>query len=112
MKKALRVVLLHVAIVGLLCGYTFLIGCPVYRFAEIQCPFCGMTRAHLAFFRGDFKAALEFHSLFFLGIPFVAGLAHLRVLKKHRRIFIGVMLFEIGSMVAFMVRYIFLFLKS
>ena len=107
-KRVYKIIACHVLLLALICAYAFLIGCPVYRLAKINCPFCGMTRAHLAFLRGDFQLAMEYHSLFYLGIPFLAGLAHLRVLKKHRVVFYCVLIFIVAAFIAFLVRYIFI----
>lgn len=41
-----------------------------------SCPFCGMSRAHLAALRLDFSAAFGFHPLFFLGVPYLFLLLH------------------------------------
>lgn len=53
-------------------AYTFIIGCPLYRLTGIRCPFCGMTRAHMALICGDVQAAFGYNRLFFLGFPTVA----------------------------------------
>ncbi len=42
-------------------------GCPLKATTDIDCPFCGMTRATLAMGRGDLGTALEYHPL----APFV-----------------------------------------
>ncbi len=42
-------------------------GCPLKATTNIDCPFCGMTRATLAMGRGDLGTALEYHPL----APFV-----------------------------------------
>ena len=65
-----------ILIVALLCIYTVfnLIthqGCPIRWILHIPCPFCGMTRAHLAAFRLDFATAFSYHPLFPLGIPYL-----------------------------------------
>lgn len=39
--------------------------CIFKRITGIPCPSCGITRAHLAFFRLDFAGAVEMHPLFF-----------------------------------------------
>ena len=68
-------------------AYAVFIGCPLYRLIGIRCPFCGMTRAHLALFTEGIDAALREHGLFFLGVPtlscFVwAGIAKNRKVKR------------------------------
>ena len=52
---------------------------PLLRYA---CPFCGMTRAHLAALRLDFSAALDHHPLFFLGLPYLFLLFHDSLFSK------------------------------
>jgi len=42
-------------------------GCPLKATTDIDCPFCGMTRATLAMGRGDLGTALQYHPL----APFV-----------------------------------------
>lgn len=102
----LKTFLLHLFYLAAIAAYAYLIGCPVKRFTGFDCPFCGMTRAYTAFFCGDFKAALNYHGLFFLGIPTMLGLAHLRVLKKRRAAFIATSIFCCVSAAAFIIRYI------
>ncbi len=51
-------------------------GCLFRWLFHIACPFCGMTRAHLAALRLDFGAAFSYHPLFFLGIPYLLILTH------------------------------------
>ncbi|MBQ6823786.1 MAG: DUF2752 domain-containing protein, partial [Clostridia bacterium] len=52
------------------------VNCPTKLFLKIDCPFCGMTRAHLAALRLDFKAAFGYHPFFFLGIPYLFLITH------------------------------------
>lgn len=67
----------------------FGVNCPVKFFLKIDCPFCGMTRAHLAALRFDFKEALEYHPLFFLGIPYLFLLFHDELFKgKFKKLYI------------------------
>ncbi|HAL88466.1 MAG TPA: hypothetical protein DCO69_04980 [Clostridiales bacterium] len=57
---------------GLPCLLLFVLfqyGCPFYNLTRIPCPCCGVTRAWLAFLRGDLGLALRYHALF-LFIPF------------------------------------------
>ena len=46
-------------------------GCPIYNIWGITCPCCGVTRAWLAFLRGNVRLAFQYHALF-LFIPFIA----------------------------------------
>jgi hypothetical protein len=70
--------------------------CPTYRFFKIPCPFCGMTRAHMAALRLDFKAAMEYNPVFFLGIPCIFLLTHdclfTEKTQKYRKIIGGILL--------------------
>ncbi len=45
--------------------------CPMYLVTHICCPFCGMTRAHLAALRLDLETAFYYHPLFPLGLPYL-----------------------------------------
>ena len=64
---------------------------PIFSYA---CPFCGMTRAHLAALRLDFAGALAMHPLFFLGLPYLFLLFHDRLFsgraKVLRMVLIGI----------------------
>lgn len=61
MKKYsfLRIFLLLAAL-----GLLFRFGCPFYNLLHIPCPCCGVTRAWLAFLRGEFRQALAYHAFF------------------------------------------------
>jgi hypothetical protein len=48
--------------------------CPTAAIFGIPCPGCGLTRATLALFRGDFSTALHFHPLVFLATPMYFGM--------------------------------------
>lgn len=39
-------------------------GCPWYQIFGIPCPCCGITRAWISFFKGEFSAAFSYHPLF------------------------------------------------
>lgn len=65
-----------------------------------------MTRAYTAFFCGDISGALKYHELFFLGIPLMLGLAHMRIFKRRRKIFIVAVTFCVVCAIAFFTRYI------
>lgn len=84
----------------LLYGALFSVGitCPIKFLTGISCPGCGMTRAILAFLRGDLKQAFYYHPLFIL--PFVAIPVYLfwkvvpGIIKKF---------FLVGIVIAFMI---------
>ena len=87
-QKWVRVTLAHIALVGIvaaiLIAASLLLGhaCPTYLIFGICCPFCGMTRAHLAALQLDFTAAFAYHPLFFTGLPFLWILVHQRLFQK------------------------------
>ncbi len=70
--------------------------CPTYRILGICCPFCGMTRAHLAALRLDFSTAMYYNPVFYLGVPCIFFMAHEKLFApkydKHRKIAAGVLL--------------------
>ncbi|MBQ1196020.1 MAG: DUF2752 domain-containing protein [Clostridia bacterium] len=70
--------------------------CPTYRFLGICCPFCGMTRAHLAAMKLDFSTAMYYNPAFFLGVPCIFFMVHEKLFAprfdKHRKIAAGVLL--------------------
>ncbi len=70
--------------------------CPTYRFLGICCPFCGMTRAHLAALRLDFSTAMYYNPVFFLGIPCIFFMVHEKLFApkydKVRKIIAGILL--------------------
>lgn len=70
--------------------------CPTYRFLGICCPFCGMTRAHLAALRLDFSTAMYYNPVFFLGVPCIFFMVHEKLFApkydRVRKIIAGVLL--------------------
>lgn len=70
--------------------------CPTYRFLGICCPFCGMTRAHLAAMQFDFSTAMYYNPAFFLGVPCIFFMLHEKLFAPkydlHRKIVAGVLL--------------------
>jgi hypothetical protein len=72
-KRAL-ILLAIASVIGLIIAYRVPV-CPTATFLGIPCPGCGLTRATLALFRGDFSTALRFHPLVFLLSPLFAYLA-------------------------------------
>lgn len=64
--KAISVIAILYLIIEML-GIT----CPIKFLTGISCAGCGMSRAWLAFIRGDFQAALYYHPLFGLAIPLI-----------------------------------------
>ncbi len=70
--------------------------CPTYRIFGVCCPFCGMTRAHLAALRLDFANAIYYNPVFFLGLPCLFFMVHDRIFapkyEKLRKIIAGILL--------------------
>lgn len=101
-KEFLIIMAKHVGVGGaaLVMFYIFskLFGsiCPTYRFLGICCPFCGMTRAHLAALRLDFSTAMYYNPVFFLGIPCIFFMVHEKLFAprydKVRKIIAGILL--------------------
>ena len=81
--KRLPIILLRdlalIALVAAALGLLYLFtgeNCLIRALFHFECPFCGMTRAHLAAMRLDFAAAFGYHPLFFLGLPYLFLLTH------------------------------------
>ncbi len=70
--------------------------CPTYRILGICCPFCGMTRAHLAALRLDFSTAMYYNPVFFLGLPCLFFMVHDKLFapkyEKFRKTAAGILL--------------------
>ena len=101
-KEFLIIMAKHVGVGGaaLVMFYIFskLFGsiCPTYRFFGICCPFCGMTRAHLAVLKLDFSTAMYYNPVFFLGVPCIFFMVHEKLFApkydKMRKIIAGILL--------------------
>ena len=67
-------------------------GCVFKNFFGIPCPGCGMTRAHLAALRLDWKEAFSFHPLWPFALPLVGLNFFLRgessILRKCNLVFV------------------------
>ena len=87
-KKWVQICLIHAALLACIAGLLALISlifgstCPTYALFSVCCPFCGMTRAHLAALRLDFASAFSYHPAFFAGIPFLWCLIHKHLLER------------------------------
>ncbi len=77
-----RLILAHAAAAVLFLVVLPLLGalgvplCPIRLIFDGGCPFCGMTRAHLAALRLDLRGAFAYHPLFPLGLPYLWLLFH------------------------------------
>ena len=75
--------------------------CPTYRILGICCPFCGMTRAHLAAMRLDFSTATYYNPVFYLGVPCVFFMIHEKLfLPKYNKLRIVIAGILLGIIVA------------
>ena len=89
-RRWVRICLLHAGIIAVMVGgiallsWIFESACPTYAIFGICCPFCGMTRAHLAALRLDFAAAFAYHPAFFAGVPFLWLIIHEQLFQKKR----------------------------
>ena len=70
-----------IALIAVALNLIFGHSCPTRLILRFECPFCGMTRAHLAALRFDFAAAMAHHSLFFLGLPYIYLITHDELFK-------------------------------
>ncbi|MBE6855725.1 MAG: DUF2752 domain-containing protein [Ruminococcus sp.] len=81
-KSRAELILLHVILIGTIVGsltvINFIFGgvCPLRMIFGIPCPFCGMTRAHLAFLKLNCAEAFSEHPLFLFGFPYLFLLFH------------------------------------
>lgn len=107
LKRRIKKILFYHATVCIISLFLiFIYKCPFNYFFHIPCPGCGITRAYIAALHLDFKAAFEYHPLFFTVAPIILYTAHRNVLKKHLRDIIESILFFIIFML-FIAIYIF-----
>lgn len=85
-KKTVKILLIHIAALGIAAVWIFVFSgtCLFRTVTGIPCPGCGLTRAWLNFFQGNFTYALRYHPLFLLVPPMLFTVIHLRnvFLKK------------------------------
>ncbi len=87
-KNNVKIVFLHLGGISLFAALMLVLVyfeipfCPLKLIFKINCPFCGMTRAHLAAIQLDFGRAFSMHPLFPLGIPYLWLLFHERFFKS------------------------------
>ncbi len=107
-KKILKVLLLHFIIIAVITAFVFFIPCPLYSIFKVHCPLCGMTRAIVTFFQGNFAIAFKLHPLFLL-FPFaVLFFSHARLInnktgKPYITIIIGIIII-LAFIIAYFVR--------
>ncbi len=106
MHRNVKIVFAHLVIVSGMVLYAWLIKCPINRIFGVICPFCGMTRAHIAALKMDLFAAVEYNSLFFLGVPLIIACVHLKRISAKWKL--AVVMFIITASLALAVRYVLL----
>lgn len=79
-KKTVKILLIHIAALGIAAVWIFVFSgtCLFRTVTGIPCPGCGLTRAWLNFFQGNFTYALRYHPLFLLVPPMLFTVIHLR----------------------------------
>ena len=76
--KTKTLIIKYLSIIGAITLYIVLMNvifgssCLIKNLIHFPCPFCGMTRAHIAALKLDFITALRYHPMFFIGLPFLA----------------------------------------
>lgn len=55
--------------------------CPLRIVFGLPCPSCGLTRATRLAIGGDFAGATHMHPLWFVVLPFVAGIAYVQITR-------------------------------
>jgi len=73
-------VILYFVIANLIFGYI----CPSMIFVGLPCPACGLTRAGILFFTGNFLASLRIHPLFLPSFAYIAYVIILHVKWPHK----------------------------
>lgn len=53
----------YIGLIGLIV-LSFYIGCPFLKLTGFTCPACGITRAWVYLFKGDFDKAFQFNAMF------------------------------------------------
>ena len=81
-RSAKRIWAYHFVVLIAVLFVAFVYKCPFQYLFRIPCPGCGITRAYLSLLRLDFRAAFEYHPLFFAVAPMVLYVAHRNVLKR------------------------------
>lgn len=83
-NKNLLIFFLILVIISALFAFSYFIGCPIRLITGVPCPSCGMTRAYISLFCGDFCMAFYYHPLFFL-LPKALVLVILLLLNEKKR---------------------------
>ncbi len=66
--KTAKTILIHTAVLTALSALV-VFGCPFFRLTGFTCPGCGLTRAYIHAFHGDFATAFRYNPFFFT-LPF------------------------------------------
>lgn len=90
-KKIARIAFWHIvgfagaALMILYISKIFGAACPTYALFKVCCPFCGMTRAHLAALRLDLTSAFYYNPAFMLALPMIFITVHERLFPQKAR---------------------------
>jgi len=90
--------------------FSYLFGCPIKLFTGIPCPACGLTRAYVSLFKGDFAFAFYYHPLFFLlpaALFCVIFLLYTEKTKSGKKARLPVIIFSVLIVLLFIAVYIF-----
>lgn len=111
LKSPKKIVKEHILVIAIITSVVLIINvifgrsCPFFLITGIECPFCGMTRAHLELFKLNFSSALSHNPLFFLGIPYLLLIFHGSSLKKRFGISYSIIIISITSAFVFLLFY-------
>lgn len=110
-KKYLVLFAIHLAIGLVLLVYSLYFKCPLKYIFGLPCPSCGMTRAHLALLRGNFKEAFLAHPLFPFALPVIFLLLHNKALnlKLSRAAITAIGFVSLGLLIAVYLLRLFVF---
>lgn len=113
MKRTKKLILMHIGIILALAVYVALVyftplQCPTKMIFSLPCPFCGLTRAWISVFSGDFSSAFAMHPLFPLAPVLIVLFAHRDALseKKQRVCDLVMILLAVLFFVVFVIRMI------
>ena len=67
-----KIIILFVCVILLVLVLSGIYACPIKLIFGIPCPCCGITRAYLSAFHGDFESAFHYHPLWTLFFPVFA----------------------------------------
>ena len=104
-KRLKRFLVIHGVVLLSIPFFIFVYTCPVHYFLHIPCPGCGITRAYIAILSLDWKAAFQYHPLFFMVLPMLLYVPHRGILKKRLKDKTEILIF-ISTVILFIAIYI------